>query len=196
MTAGSNITAIQKFNHAVKTLLSPNTEQETKISNSLFGFIGQKINQMRLKGNVEIKEIINESYIRGMKYIEKNGKEIINADAFIKRTSCNVLQEMSRKSVKSIPLEPVAIEEGWRLRSFKEEKISERLSENEIKRFRLILENLPPLDYIILYLRVVEKLKSKEIVNELKRTHIMSESNVRQKGLRIVNKIRKEMNLS
>lgn len=194
MTVDPNITAKQKFNHAVKTLLSPNTEQETKISNSLFSFIGKKISQIGLKGNVEIKEVISESYIRGIRYIEKNEKEILNADAFIKRTSCNVLREMSRKGDKSISLDPVVIEEGWKLHSFKEEKFSERFSENQIKQFRLILENLSLLDYSILFLGFVEGLKAREIVNELRKIRAISESNVRQKRLRILKKIRKEMN--
>lgn len=193
MSKNFSATAKQKFNYTVKTLLSPSTKQEIQASNSILAFISRTINQFGLKGSIEIGEIINESYIRGIKFIEKNGEEIANVDAFIKRISINVIREIARKSKKSIAVEPTIIEEGWEQNYLKEEVFLEKFSDEEIKKLSSILQELTPLDFSILHLQVVEKLKAKEVVNFLKHEHFISEENIRQKKRRILAKIKKEM---
>ena len=84
------------FSSAVEKILNPNTPGQRNKSNALFSYILRLIIQFNLFC-IDVEEVINESYLRGIKYIDKTGEEIYLPEAFIKRTSLNVVREMSRK---------------------------------------------------------------------------------------------------
>ena len=185
---------ISLFDHVIQELLSPTTAEKRIKSNALFAYVQRLIKQFNLF-DVDVEDVITESYLRAIKYIEKTGKEIHVPEAFIKRTSLNVVREMSRKRNRfqttdydSVQYQITADEELSNL-------ACEEFSDTQIESLKLSLHKLKPQDRKMLILWKIDRLAWKQIVEELSADgQKLTVSAARKRGQRILEKLRREVN--
>lgn len=190
--------AKQKFNDAVRTLLYPRNKKEEQTYKSLVVYI----DRLRLQKKVttlQVEEVFNISYIRTLEYINKNGIEIKKPIVFLKKTALNVIREAVRQEMKYSFYEPAIIDNfsDNTQREINNTSLNflEELNRTEIKQLYFILKKLSLIDYKILWLWKIEQMKWKDIVEDLKNEEKLSVNAVKKRGQRIMEKLRKEIEL-
>ena len=71
---------------------------------SMLAFIGRTLTQFRLNNSYNPSYILNDAYMRGIKFIESGGR-IDNPLAWTRSTAYNIIRELSRELKKFLPLE-------------------------------------------------------------------------------------------
>ncbi|NEN95299.1 MAG: sigma-70 family RNA polymerase sigma factor [Moorea sp. SIO3I7] len=184
------MTPRQKFESAVKHLVSQ-TFLETKEATyyaALFNGIKKKIRQFNFP-DYQIYEVINETYLRGIKLIE-SGQEIENPGAWIRVTSFNVIREMSREQKKEQLWDSNLIEDQLGLED--SHSLSSSNSEDEdLRLLELALKKLDPKDSKLIVLREIEGLSWRQVVNHLaSKGEYITEASARQRGNRALKRLR------
>ncbi|NEQ84537.1 MAG: sigma-70 family RNA polymerase sigma factor [Moorea sp. SIO2I5] len=190
MTFNKTLTPREKFESAVKHLLKP-TSLETKEATyyaALFNGIKSKLRKFNLPDD-QIYEVINETYLRGIKLIE-SGQEIENPGAWIRVTSFNVIREMSRKREKEQLWDSNLIEH--QLAPEASNRLSSENSKDEdLRLLELALQKLEPKDNKLIVLRHIEGLSWKQVVNHLASNgEVVTEASARQRGNRALKRLR------
>ncbi|NEO47896.1 MAG: sigma-70 family RNA polymerase sigma factor [Moorea sp. SIO4A3] len=191
MTFNKTLTPREKFESAVKHLLKP-TSLETEKAKSyaaLFNGIKSNLRKFYLPDD-KIYEVINETYLRGIKLIE-SGQEIENPGAWIRVTSFNVIREMSRKREKEQLWDSNLIEQ--KIAPEYSHSLSSANSEDEnLKLLELALQKLEPQDSQLIVLRHIEGLSWQQVVNHLaSQGEYLTEASARQRGNRSLKRLRK-----
>ncbi|MBV6621382.1 MAG: sigma-70 family RNA polymerase sigma factor [Rivularia sp. (in: Bacteria)] len=147
----------QAFDAEFETLLFPGSSS----AHSMLGFILRSLAQFNLSRSFTVTEILIEAYVRGVKQIEK-GEYIENPIPWIRSTSYNIIREYSRQRNRICQLEEERIEPptDCSLLDFKD--VNE-----DLERVLLAFEKLDEEEKEILKLKIIEKLKWKEIIQVL-----------------------------
>ncbi|NER45716.1 MAG: sigma-70 family RNA polymerase sigma factor [Symploca sp. SIO1A3] len=152
----------------------------------LIAFILRNIQQHRLF-STEPYDVLNEVYLRGIKYT-KSGKSIHNLIGWTKKTSLNVIREMSRKQVNR---QKTSVD--YNLFEYKiaaldaEAKLAQENKTNElIKRARKAFQELSDREQKILLLREIQELSWKKVGHKLALDgdKTQSDSTLRKQGQR------------
>ncbi|WP_158026584.1 sigma-70 family RNA polymerase sigma factor [Moorena producens] len=167
--------------------------KQTWDNTSFINGIKSKLRQFNLP-DYQIYEVITETYLRGIKLLE-SGEEIEKPRAWIRRTSFNVIREMSRKQKNKQKKE-----KSWDA-NFKEHQIaledsnsldSENSEEENFKLLELALQKLEPKDNKLIVLRHIKGLSWKQVVNHLaSKGEDITEASARQRGNRALKRLRK-----
>lgn len=181
----------QKIESAIKYLVSQRS-LETKEARSyaaLFNGIKKKLRQFNFPDD-QIYEVINETYLRGIKLIE-SGQEIENSRAWIRATSLNVIREMSRKQKKQQSWDSNLIQHQIAV-EYSHSRSSENSEDEDLRLLELALKKLEPKDYKLIVLREIEGLSWKQLVSHLASNgEVVTETCARQRGKRALNRLRK-----
>jgi DNA-directed RNA polymerase specialized sigma24 family protein len=189
-----NISLIASFSSAIKELIEPSTTESQIKSNGLFAYIRYKIERFNLK-NIDIEEVISESYYRGIKYIKNTGKAIEIPEAFLKRTSLNVVREMKLQQNKFCGTDYSSVEYKISVDEPRIGLFSEEFSKSQFESLKLAFQKLQLQDRQLIYLRVVEEYSWQDIVQELSTAEEkLTVTTARKRGQRILEKLRKELN--
>lgn len=176
----------KSFDFVIQGLSQPDKVKNPQERKSLFAlafFIKKKLKQLRLE-QVDVYDVIAEVYLRGIKKIT-SGENIKNPGAWIRVTSHNVILEMSRKQKKEQP-------DSEFLENQVAPKTCKENSEVQLNILRKSLENLSEKERLILELRFFQDLSWKEVRSILaSKGEILTESNLRQKGHRALEKLKK-----
>ncbi|WP_293100768.1 RNA polymerase sigma factor [Moorena sp. SIOASIH] len=132
---------------------------------------------------------MNETYLRGIKLLE-SGQEIKNPRAWIRKTSLNVIREMSRKQKKeqlwdsNLIEHQIAPEDSHSL-------CSENSEDEDLRLLELALKKLDPKDSKLIVLREIEGLSWRQVVNHLaSKGEYITEASARQRGKRALKRLR------
>lgn len=193
MTKSNAVNKAQNsFNNSVKRILKNKSEFASTAT-----YIQRLIGQFKLSTIFEIEEIFNEAYIRGLDYIERTGNEIKVPEAFIKRTSLNIIREKKRKQSKYQGVDTNSYQDALPADEVINDFFSENYSEAQIELLKLKLEelnNFKPQDFDLLWYSVVEDKSAKEIVKLLSTQNSkLTASTVRQRKSRTLRKLHKEL---
>ncbi|WP_424101950.1 RNA polymerase sigma factor [Moorena producens] len=180
----------KKFESTVKNLFNQ-TSLETKEARyyaALFNGIKKKLRQFNFPDD-QIYEVINETYLRGIKLLE-SGQEIENSRAWIRATSLNVIREMSRKQKKQQSWDSNLIQHQIALED--SHSLSSANSEDEnLKLLELALQKLEPKDKKLIVLRHIEGLSWQQVVSHLASNgEFVTEASARQRGNRALKRLR------
>jgi RNA polymerase sigma factor (sigma-70 family) len=184
------VTAKAKFTSAIQAVLNPHylTGEERTSYAGLKNYIKRTLQQFNLQ-NRELDDVLNEVYIRGIKYIEL-GQEIEKPRAWIRKTCFNVIREISRRQRRNQPTDPRSIESQIEKQQFSNNWALED-KEVDVDLLKLSLEQLNPKDHQLLVLREVEDLSWKEVVEHLAAQGIIvNEATARQRGKRALERLR------
>lgn len=188
-------TVIQKqnsFKNSTKRILN-NRNKYAPIA----AYIQSLIKRFRLKTIVEIEEIFNESYIRGLDYIKRENKEIKNIEAFIKRTSLNVIREKRRKQTKHQGIDTNSCQDSIPANEMFNDFFHENFSDSQIESLKVKLRELntrKPQDFEILWYSVVLDKSAKEVASSLtSKKNKLAASTIRQRKSRTLRKLKEEL---
>ncbi|NEQ14159.1 MAG: sigma-70 family RNA polymerase sigma factor, partial [Moorea sp. SIO3E2] len=178
------------FASAIKHLVSQKflKTNESRSYAALFNGINKKLRQFNLP-DVQIYEVINETYVRGIKRLD-SGQDIKNPRAWIRATSFNVIREMSRKRKKEQLWDSNLIEHQIALED--SHSLSSANSEDEnLKLLELALQKLEPKDNKLIVLRHIEGLSWQQVVSHLASNgEVVTEASARQRGKRALKRLR------
>ncbi len=176
----------KSFDFVIQGLSQPDKVKNPQERKSLFVlvfFIKNMLKQFHLE-QVDFYDVVSDVYLRGIKKIT-SGENIKNPGAWIRVTSHNVILEMSRKQKKEQP-------DSEFLENQVAPKTCEENSEVQLNILRKSLENLSEKERLILELRFFQDLSWKEVRSILaSKGEILTESNLRQKGHRALEKLKK-----
>lgn len=144
----------QRFDSEVRSILQVGSSD----SYSLFSFIRRIITQFHLQGVVDVADIVNESYLRGIKLVG-NGKRIHRPLAWLRSTSYNIVRELSREWDARRQVSPDFIEEVI----VQDSPMTEIECEEHLKLVWDAFEKLSRQDQEILRLRMIENLSWQEV---------------------------------
>ena len=180
----------KSFDFVIQGLSQPDKVKNPQERKSLFVlvfFIKNMLKQFHLE-QVDFYDVVSDVYLRGIKKIT-SGENIKNPGAWIRVTSHNVILEMSRKQKKEQP-------DSEFLENQVAPKTCEENSEVQLNILRKSLENLSEKERLILELRFFQDLSWKEVRSILaSKGEILTESNLRQKGHRALEKLKKVFSL-
>ncbi len=180
----------KSFDFVIQGLSQPDKVKNPQERKSLFVlvfFIKNMLKQFHLE-QVDFYDVVSDVYLRGIKKIT-SGENIKNPGAWIRVTSYNVILEMSRKQKKEQP-------DSEFLENQVAPKTCEENSEVQLNILRKSLENLSEKERLILELRFFQDLSWKEVRSILaSKGEILTESNLRQKGHRALEKLKKVFSL-
>ncbi|NEO94288.1 MAG: sigma-70 family RNA polymerase sigma factor [Moorea sp. SIO3G5] len=181
----------RKFESAVQDLFKQTylETNEAKSYAALFNGIKSKLRQFNLPHD-QMYDVIHETYLRGIKLLE-SGEEIKNSRAWIRKTSLNVIREMSRKQKKEQSWDSNLIE-----RQLAPEASNSFSSENskdeDLRVLELALKKLEPKDNKLIVLRHIEGLSWRQVVSHLaSQGEYLTEASARQRGNRSLKRLRK-----
>lgn len=92
---------IERLNHTIASILDPNDSRAF----SFRAQIKNCIRQFNLTSHLDVHEVINEGYKRGIETIEK-GKEVEYWQAWLKATCFNIVREHSRAGKRHPSVDP------------------------------------------------------------------------------------------
>ena len=172
----------------ISAVLHPKTERQRKEAKLLFSYVYRLIKQFRLH-SVDIEEVLNESFLRAIKYVEKEGKYIKNFPGFIRRTSLNVVREMKRSQKKYLVVDYDYLQNIPAI-NLVNELNCEDYSQSQQQSLRLALDELTKQEYLIISLWKINGYSWKEIVQELNSCdENVSLAAARKRGQRIWSKL-------
>lgn len=184
--------------HIVKDYWSPGLGEHS-LRESIFCFINNTLHKFHLNHTYDIYDIFHEVYTRGDK-TTKRGEKIENPKAWIKKTSYNVVRELSRKNkVKSnneISYD-VVLEASLSLADS-----CSTASENsyeEVEEFlRSIIPDADALDITILILSIIDNVEMNEIRNHLRESENLDITcdALRKRKQRFLQSLKKILNAS
>lgn len=147
----------QAFDAEFEMLLFPGSSS----AHSMQACILRSLAQFNLSRRLSVTEILIEAYVRGVRQIEK-GEYIENPIPWIRFTSYNIIREYSRERNRNYQLEEDRVESpiDCSLLDFKD------INEN-FERVSFAFEKLDEIEKEILRLKIVKKLKWKDIIQVL-----------------------------
>ncbi|NEQ08309.1 MAG: sigma-70 family RNA polymerase sigma factor [Moorea sp. SIO4E2] len=185
------LTPREKFESVVKHLVNPTSLKTNEATSyaALINGIKKNLRQFNFPDD-QIDEVINETYLRGIKFLE-SGQEIKNPKAWTRVTSLYVIREMSREQKKEQLWDSHLIEHQKALED--SHSLSSANSEDEnLKLLELALQKLEPKDYKLIVLRHIEGLSWQQVVSHLASNgEVVTESSARQRGNRALKRLRK-----
>lgn len=150
------------FDVAVELLLRRPT---LPISDALFRYLNRTLRQFRLNHKYDVFDIFSHAYMRGAR-LTNNGTPIERPEAWIRRTSFNVIRELKRaqKSQQEIDLDCV------------EHKVkapeSTVISELELELiWKSIVDRYDPVDVYIVLSRAIDEWSWEEISDQIVNVH-------------------------
>lgn len=172
----------QKFDQQTEILLHPSSPE----SRSYFGFVQRLLYQYRLSKTYQVKEVMAEAHLRGLKQIDQD-KQIRNPLAWYKSTSLNIIREWRRQQDKA--QEP-------RIDLTKEnplQGVDKLIFVEDMQVLKQAYRRLDGETQEVLYLRIVEDQSWKEISKTLvlRGKPQQSSNALRQKGFRGIKRLRK-----
>ncbi|WP_088888844.1 sigma-70 family RNA polymerase sigma factor [Leptolyngbya ohadii] len=178
----------QKFIEAVQPLFDDND----LAARSFHANVARLLRQFRLYTTYEVREIIAEAYIRGIKRIE-SGKLIDNPRAWLRSTCLNVIRDLRRKQDKEEKpkIDPTTL---W---GSGETSLSQLIVREDLRALALAFQKLTPKEQQLLYAKYCEGLtweRITEIVSESTGTDIPC-GTVRQQGSRALKRLFKHYSL-
>ncbi|WP_143288216.1 sigma-70 family RNA polymerase sigma factor [Calothrix rhizosoleniae] len=152
---------------------------------SMLAFIGRTLTQFRLNNSYNPSYILNDAYMRGIKFIESGGR-IDNPLAWTRSTAYNIIRELSRERKKFLPLEEGRVED-----STHEILTHEDIFEN-MERVKIALTHLNAEDKELLQLKIVNNLSWNEIYQYWKSTgrKLENAATLRKRKQRALKKLR------
>ncbi len=180
----------KSFDSTIKGLAKANSgknaKEQTKEQTDivlLAHFIRRELKRFRLE-NVDLYDVIHEVYLRGENKIT-SGEDIVNAGAWIRVASYNVIREMSRKQQKE-----QANSDFIELHVTPDN--SEETNEVELILLKQSLQSLNKKDRQILELRFFKNLSWKQVVAYLaSEGETLTEATARQRGKRALQHLKK-----
>jgi DNA-directed RNA polymerase specialized sigma24 family protein len=175
------ITTRQEFDLRIHALFDPKHPDAL----SLFTFILRSLRQFRLSKSYEVRDILVEVYVRGLKFVEAGGT-IENPLAWIRSTAYNVIRELRREmdriGYKNLDEEPCS----------RPDPLSEAMMANDLRAMRIAFLRLDADDRNLLHLRVVNQLSWRDVGKCLVATEgtNYSDSSLRQRGFRALKRLR------
>ncbi|MGD1910950.1 MAG: sigma-70 family RNA polymerase sigma factor [Rivularia sp. (in: cyanobacteria)] len=151
------------FDAEFETLLFPGSSS----AHSMQAFILRRLAQFNLSRHLNVTEILIEAYVRGVRQIEK-GEYIENPVPWIRSTSYNIIREYSRERNRNYQIESDKLESPVDC-----SLIDSQDSNENSERVLLAFEKLDEEEKEILRLKIVEKLKWKEIIQVLEKRGII-----------------------
>lgn len=145
----------------------------------------QKLRQFRLSGTYEVREIVTEAYLRGIKQID-SGTFIEIPLAWLRGTCLNIIRDLRRKQdraerprIDQTPWEPGDV------------VFSKLMLKEDLRSIEIAAENLTPEEKQLLYNRICKGLSWQQI-SELTSTseQPLSPGTARQRGHRALKKLR------
>lgn len=149
------------FDAEFETLLFPGSSS----AHSMQAFILRSLAQFNLSRRLNVTEILIEAYVRGVRQIEK-GEYIEKPIPWIRSTSYNIIREYSRECNRNYQIEEDKLESPVDCSLIDSQDINEN-------RVLLAFEKLDEEEKEILRLKIVEKLKWKEIIQVLEKRGII-----------------------
>lgn len=172
----------KKFDQAVQALFdSKNPDARTFLST-----IQRLLNQHRLSGTYEVKEIISEGYAIGVKHIQ-SGKLIQIPLAWLRVTCFNVIRDFKRKQNQAD--KPKFDREPW---TVGDEMFSELVFQEDLQAIYLAVEQLSLQERKILHQRIFHKLTWQQIGESMSdEGSPLSSGAARQRGFRALERLRR-----
>ena len=145
--------------------------------------------QFNLLGKYCEYYLINEAFIRSIKYIKGGGK-VKNVEAWLKKVGLNVVRELSREQQKVSPLileDEIPAPDG----EVDPEEIESELRK-KLQTAHIAFQMLDEFEQEVINLKVTDKLSWKEIANVLKSRNLgdFSTAALRKRKERILKKLR------
>lgn len=157
---------------------------------SIFAFIQRTLGQFRLKGVVDIPDVFNEAYMRGVEAIN-SGKKIAKPIAWLRATAFNIIRELSREWKERQKVSPDLLECSSLPLSPQDETLSTEDLEYRLKAVWRAFQELSQQDREVLRLRMFENLSWKEISDRLTASgEFKSEEAFRVHGHRAIKRLR------
>jgi len=182
---------LEKFNHAIRLLLQPQSSE----ARSFMAFIRRLLNQFHLDGLYSDIDIFMDAYLRGVDHVSNPDKpDISNVYPWMRSTAYNVIRELSREC-KQRPCEFSDAIEQHQQRQWKAEEYAalQNCLEERIQQLIQALSKLTDSEYRIIHLRVIEQLPWQDVQHRLVEEYGEAPSKLpalRQRGKRTLNQLR------
>lgn len=169
------------------------SSHDNKELTSFFRFIQSKLHQFRLSKHYKAREILTETYLRGIKVYQK-GDEIKNKSAWIRSTAYNVIRELRRDLDKHRhdDLDEISMPQAIAYLSSQHDSSSEdQPDEDTLSAMKLAFSDLSLEDRALLSLKVLQELSWKEVRNQLNRcwSKVPTEGALRQRKRRALQRL-------
>ena len=178
-------TRLEKFNHAIRLLLQPQSSE----ARSLMAFIRRSLRQFHLHGLYSDIDIFMDAYLRGADHVSNPDKpDISSVYPWMRSTAYNVIRELSREC-RQRPCEFNDVVEQHQHRHWGNDEYAELQSclERQIRQVVQALKILSREERRIIYLRILEQLSWQEVQQRLVEEYGESPSKLcalRQRGRR------------
>lgn len=182
-----SVPELRQFNTEIEWLLKSHNPR----ARSLFSFIRRTLGQFHLEKVCSDSEVFNEAYRRGIDFIMK-GNRIYCVNAWIRKTSYNVIREFSRDRKRFHSMESKIMERVMASRLLVSEAVIERDLEAVSLALQQIMQSLSRGDRLILCLRTFENSSWKQVAQCLIELgeEPQSEAALRKRGQRIMQRMR------
>ncbi|MDJ0661489.1 MAG: hypothetical protein QNJ42_18670 [Crocosphaera sp.] len=148
------------LNFYLLTLLKPKTPEQLKQSNYFFAYVKRLLRQHYL-GDVDAHEVLSESVIRLIRYMNKYQTEVKNYEAILKRISLHVIYEISRKQRLKLRVDYDTIEHTLTSKQSGGEQVYQTI--DNLRLLDSLWKQLSPIDSELLILRIMRGLNWKTI---------------------------------
>jgi RNA polymerase sigma factor (sigma-70 family) len=179
----------KRLNLEFETLLETNNPE----FRSIFFFIRRSLKQFRLDNYYNVIDVLTETYIRAINYVENQQEDIKNLQAWIRVTAYNVVREFSREQQRYQSLDKYRETQH----SLELAKIPNSLAiENDIEPKIIILQsalqNLEDDERKIIEMRFLEGLSWSEIAKRLESEEgkVINIAALRKRGSRSLQRLR------
>lgn len=167
-----------RINAAFINILNPYSSEGISLFNSVY----RTLQQFHLVGKIDVACVLDESYVRAIKYINDGGI-IEKPIAWIRGTSYNYIRELSRESKKLQSLGDLEIESTKDLITVAE-------IDEDLNAIKLAFKKLSSEEQQLLNFLVVEELSYREVLQQLNEDNL-KEPALRKRKERILKKFRK-----
>lgn len=167
-----------RIDAAFENILNPSSSEGVSVLNSVY----RTVQQFQLSGRIDVACVLDESYLRAIKYIDEGGT-IEKPIAWIRGTSYNYIRELSRESKKLQSLGDLEIES-------KKDLITDAEIDEDLNAIKLAFTRLSLKEQQLLNLLVVEELSYREVLQQLNEDNL-NEPALRKRKERILKKFRK-----
>ncbi|MBD1844196.1 sigma-70 family RNA polymerase sigma factor [Cyanobacteria bacterium FACHB-63] len=169
------------FNQHFLELLNPKTSSGL----ALFAFLRRILQQFHLNTAYSEAYLLNEAYIRAHRLIQNNGVAILYPDRWLRKTTFNIVRELSRAYRSTESIDETAID------SIAPSTIPDTTLKQELEVLKEALQQLDPEELKLLNLKIVKGESWRSIRLSLAEDGFyLSEPTLRKKKERILRKLR------
>ncbi len=175
----------------LSTLLKPKTPEQRKQSNYFFAYIRRLLRQNYL-ADVDAHEVLSESVLRLIRYMNKHQTEVKSYEAMLKTISLNVIREMSRKQRLKLRVDYDTIQHKLTSKQSGSEQVYQTI--DNLRLLDSLWKQLSPLDSELLILRIMRGLNWKTISTLFSEKKVScTPSSLRKRYERLIKRLRQEM---